>query len=220
MKVKKSLVEQIIKEEAVKVKKLIALNEEKKAIFKQLNELYEESPEESVMQEEDSLISLIPATDQQIVQQADQQPIQQAEVPLDEGKIWDAVKNLSLTKVKDAVIQSINRNPQEAQQAKAALMAKYAGKSFGDIYADIKSHMGIAETESGKMSVKDAISKACGILASFAGYSGLAGFFGAAATIVATGSGFGLPTMLATGAAISIAVAIVSGIAYIITKAK
>jgi hypothetical protein len=42
MKIKKSLVEQIIKEEAIKVKKLIALKEEKNNILKQLNELYEE----------------------------------------------------------------------------------------------------------------------------------------------------------------------------------
>jgi len=41
MKIKKSIVEQIIREEAVKVKKLMVLQEEKKAILKQLNELYE-----------------------------------------------------------------------------------------------------------------------------------------------------------------------------------
>lgn len=45
MKIKKSLVEQIIKEEAVKVKKLIALQEEKKQILGQLNEMYEEAAE-------------------------------------------------------------------------------------------------------------------------------------------------------------------------------
>ena len=42
MIIKKSLVEQIIKEEAAKIKKLIALKEEKKHVLKQLNELYEE----------------------------------------------------------------------------------------------------------------------------------------------------------------------------------
>lgn len=42
MKIKKSLVEQIIREESEKIKKLIILKEEKKRIIKQLNELYEE----------------------------------------------------------------------------------------------------------------------------------------------------------------------------------
>ena len=42
MKVKKSLVEQIIKEEAIKMRKLMVLKEEKLQIIKQLNELYEE----------------------------------------------------------------------------------------------------------------------------------------------------------------------------------
>ena len=45
MKVKKSLVEKIIKEEAEKMKKLISLMEEKKVISKQLNELYEDKQE-------------------------------------------------------------------------------------------------------------------------------------------------------------------------------
>jgi hypothetical protein len=49
MKIKKSLVEQIIKEEAMKIKKLIVLKEEKQHILKQLNELYEgENIEEGV----------------------------------------------------------------------------------------------------------------------------------------------------------------------------
>ena len=42
MKIKKSLVEQIIREESLKIKKIITLNEEKKVILKQLNELYKE----------------------------------------------------------------------------------------------------------------------------------------------------------------------------------
>jgi len=51
IKVKKSLVEQIIKEEAIKVKKLITLQEEKKQILKQLNELYEENLSEEELDE-------------------------------------------------------------------------------------------------------------------------------------------------------------------------
>jgi len=42
MKIKKSLVEQIIKEEALKIKRVMVLKEEKNQILKQLNELYEE----------------------------------------------------------------------------------------------------------------------------------------------------------------------------------
>jgi len=42
MKVKKSLVEQIIKEETEKIKTLLTLQEERVKIIKQLNELYEE----------------------------------------------------------------------------------------------------------------------------------------------------------------------------------
>ena len=42
MQVKKTVVDQIIKEEVVKLSKVIVLNEEKQNILKQLNELYEE----------------------------------------------------------------------------------------------------------------------------------------------------------------------------------
>jgi hypothetical protein len=42
LKVKKSLVEKIIKEESIKIKQLIVLQEEKNNIIKQLDELYEE----------------------------------------------------------------------------------------------------------------------------------------------------------------------------------
>jgi len=51
MKIKKSLVEQIIKEEAIKIKKLIVLKEEKENILKQLNELYEENLSEETLDE-------------------------------------------------------------------------------------------------------------------------------------------------------------------------
>lgn len=42
MKIKKSLVEQIIKEETEKIKQIKVLQEERKNIMKQLNELYDE----------------------------------------------------------------------------------------------------------------------------------------------------------------------------------
>jgi len=42
MKIKKSVVQQIIKEEVVKVKKMLSLKEERKAILKQLGELYKQ----------------------------------------------------------------------------------------------------------------------------------------------------------------------------------
>ena len=42
MKIKQSLVEQIIKEESLRVKRILVLKEEKENILKQLNELYEE----------------------------------------------------------------------------------------------------------------------------------------------------------------------------------
>ena len=51
MKIKKSLVEQIIKEEVVKIKKLIALKEEKHEILKQLNEMYEGNLSEEELDE-------------------------------------------------------------------------------------------------------------------------------------------------------------------------
>lgn len=48
MKIKKSLVEQIIKEQSEKIKQIAVLQEERKNIVKQLNELYEEKDEENL----------------------------------------------------------------------------------------------------------------------------------------------------------------------------
>jgi hypothetical protein len=59
MKLKKSLVEQIIKEEALKIKKIMVLKEEKERIIKQLNELYEEEAEVEEVGNEEEMVDEI-----------------------------------------------------------------------------------------------------------------------------------------------------------------
>lgn len=51
MKIKKTLIEQIVKEEVQKIQELKSLQEERKLIKKQLNELYEEEGGEEVIEE-------------------------------------------------------------------------------------------------------------------------------------------------------------------------
>jgi hypothetical protein len=53
MKIKKSLIEQIVKEEIQKIKEIKVLQEEKKNIQKQLDELYKEEMDEGIFSKKD-----------------------------------------------------------------------------------------------------------------------------------------------------------------------
>lgn len=137
MKVKKSVLEQIIREEATKFKTLMILKEEKQKIIKELNELYAE--DESTMLEGDEILDLIPdANDKQAYQQAKQQPHEQpqaqAQPMLEEG--FGGVIGSKI----NAMIGKIASNPQ-FQNIVSALSPKFAGKTYPEIYKIVKGDM-------------------------------------------------------------------------------
>jgi hypothetical protein len=67
MKIEKTLVQQIIKEEITKFKRLIILKEEKQNILKQLNELYEDSSPEMEEEGLKSFLGLELKTDEDVI---------------------------------------------------------------------------------------------------------------------------------------------------------
>jgi hypothetical protein len=135
MKIKKSEIKQIIKEETIKVKKLMVLKEEKRAIIKQLNELYEE--DESI-NEGDELINLIPDTnDKQVVQQALTAPTQQSSQATSNGIMEEGLGGTIMDKINDLLTKLPTTDFPKLQQT----LAPFMGKSYPDIYKMIKSKL-------------------------------------------------------------------------------
>jgi hypothetical protein len=139
MKIKKSLVEQIIKEEALKVKKLKTLNEEKKAILKQLNELYEEVPEESVM-DEDAALTQIPQDVLAIIPPEEMGEFKQSVHPaqtLEEGfggVIGDKIKSFVMSLFKGLA-------PEQSQAIQQDVQNKFGNMGFKEIFRIVKDKM-------------------------------------------------------------------------------
>lgn len=168
MKIKKSIVEQIIKEEAMKVKKLKILSEEKKTILKQLNELYEEAPEESVVDEDVALtqipqdvLAIIPPEEmgefKQSVQQAQTQTNASPEQPaqtLEEGfggVIGDKIKAFVMNLFKGL-------SPEQSQALQQDVQNKFGNMGFKEIFRIVKDKMKTATAlEEGKMSLRDIV---------------------------------------------------------------
>jgi len=220
MKIKKSLLEQIIKEEAMKIKKVMVLKEEKKSIIKQLNELYEETEDsaEEVMQEE-SILDMIPdAADQEAVKN-DMQQGQDSQQTLDEGfgsKIMDSISNILFGKVKQ-------QNPEGFEEFANQVGQKFAGKSYKDIYNTVKGTAKSSLEEYGEQKVtKENILGAIKKIAGNIGVSlGLGAFLSTAASAVMSeiqGDAYGIPQMLGKAALLFVGSAIISGIIYLIAN--
>lgn len=216
MKISEKLAKQIIKEEVIKVKKLIVLQNEKKAILKQLNELYEVETCEEVMKEEESILDLIPdandkATVQKDIQQAQQPQIQQPTTTLEEGiggKILNKIQSIVFSK------------PDELNKAVAELPDEYVGKSFPEIYQMVKQKISPSLEEGLGVNTFEAIAKYANGFFKTIGSIGTASLIGAIIETMRIGHEYGLPTTLAQiGASIS-AVAIISGLIYVIANAK
>jgi len=229
MKIKKSIVEQIIKEEAVKVKKLISLNEEKKVILKQLNELYEEQPEEEPVMEEDSILSLIPdPKDQQIaqqdIQQAQQTGQQATPTTLEEEMLSEAMGGV-LGKLQNLLLGKLKaQNPEGFEQAADAVGQKYANASYADIFKSVKAAAQPVMEEAvatGKKTMtkdeaKSTVEKVAGKVGSALGIAAPITYFASAMWTAATGTGFGIPSILGMASGGLLAAAVVAGLIYLL----
>jgi hypothetical protein len=231
MKIKKSLVLQIVKEEAIKVKKLIELNEEKKAVMKQLNELYqeveldEEQPEESVIKEEESILGLIPNPQDQQVAQQDLQQTQQAQqgaapAMLEEamGGVMGKLQNLLFGKVKA-------QNPEAFEQAADAIGQKYANASYADIFNSIKAiaQPAMEEAAAGKKTMtkdeaKSTVEKIAAKVGSSAGAAAPLTYLAGTLWTAASGTAFGIPAILGMISGGLIIAAIVAGLIYLLAS--
>lgn len=145
MKVKKSLVEQIIREEVVNIKKLITLNEEKKKIVKKLQELYQETEiDEPPLREEEipqDILAIIPQDQmgefKQSVQQAKSQQVPQQGQTLEEG-FGGALAD----KIKSFVNRLLSGlAPEKAQALIQDVQAKYGNMNFKQIFDTVKSKL-------------------------------------------------------------------------------
>lgn len=221
MKIKKSVFEQIIKEEALKVKKLIALKEEKAKITHKLNELYEE---DDCVTESESILDLIPdPNDKQKVQQDIQAQSQQQPQQLEES-----IGSGILNKIKDVLFSKVKtQNPEGFEQLAQDVKSKYAGKSFKDIYNTLKpSIQGVFNEESRKSSAKmnlktgvlKGVNKSSAVLGISSGSASVLLFAASLVLSSIQGHGGGLPTTLGQYALGLIATAVVSGIVYILSK--
>ncbi len=220
MKIKKSLLEQIIKEEAMKIKKVMVLKEEKKSIIKQLNELYEETEDsaEEVMQEE-SILDMIPdAADQEAVKN-DMQQGQDSQQTLDEGfgsKIMDSISNILFGKVKQ-------QNPEGFEEFANQVGQKFAGKSYKDIYNTVKGTAKSSLEEYGeqkvtKENVLGAITKISATVASAFGIGSVLSTAVSAVMSEIQGHAYGIPQMLGKAALLLVGSAVISGIIYLIAN--
>jgi len=231
--IKKSLFEQIVKEESVKVKKLITLNEEKKNILKQLNELYAEEDEVVSVMQEDDIMNIIPdPQDKQAAIQA-QAAVQIAPAPAAAPTTLEEGVGDILNKIKQAIASQVQaKDPQGFNQAVQTLSQKFGNKSYAEIYNDIKNTVKSAfgtttpapgVTEEGimgkglsKQQLAVGAEKAANLAANLLGIGGVGAFIAAGAMIVITGSGFGLPTVIAGYAAAALVGALIAGIIYVI----
>lgn len=223
MKIKKSLVQQIIKEEAVKVKRLIELKEEKEVIMKQLNELYQEvdTEEESMMQEEDSILGLIPNPQDQQVAQQDLQQAQQSQqgaapAMLEEGMggIMGKLQSLLFGKVKA-------ENPEAFEQAADTIGQKYANASYADIFNSVKAMTQPAMEEAAKKTMtkdeaKSTVEKVASTIGSSAGAAAPLTYLAGTLWTAASGTAFGIPTILGMVSGGLIITAIIAGLIYLL----
>ncbi len=224
MKIKTSLVRQIIKEEAVKVKRLIELKEEKQAILKQLNELYQEVD----LDEAESILSLIPdQNDQQLAQQDMQQAqtTQQAPGTLEEEMLDEGIGGI-LGKIQNLLFGTIKqKDPQGFEQAANAIGQQYAGKSFQQIYNDIKgvAQPALEEAMGGKKTMtkdeaKASVEKIAAKVGTVAGVSAPLTYFASAIWTAIQGTGFGIPSVLGAVSGGLLATAIVAGLIYLLAS--
>lgn len=215
MKIKKSLVEQIIREETEKLKKLIVLKEEKEQIVKQLNELYEENSETI---EEESVLDLLPPEDKQVAIQDIQQTQVQPQA-LEEGSLTSGI----LGKIQNLILGIKQQDPQGVEQAASAMASKYRNKSFSEIYNDVKQMIQpeIAEGNKRVYSAGEVKEKVAKIASKIAGVTGGAAplvYIVSAIWTAIQGTGMGIPTILGQTSMGLIISAVVSGVIYILAN--
>ena len=215
MEIKKSVVDQIIKEETLKLQKVILLKEEKGKILKQLNELYEEN-----VMEEESIADLMPPQDKQEFVQSTQ--VAQPEASTLEEGVMSGV----LGKIQNLVTKNFKEKyPNEFQKDAATLASQYGNKSFGEIYNFIK---GVAQSSlaegvgEGKKpySAKDVTEKTNKVAENvFQGAMLSAMAMGLPAVIISSISGGaqGIPTILGAGAVASLIAAAIAGVIWVMS---
>ena len=211
MKIKKSLVEKIIKEEVIKIGQIMSLNEEKEAIEKELNELYEDV---DVMAEVEELLS---PEELQIIAQ----PQPQAQPAMEEGiggNMIEKIKNvLNLGNLKNLVYSKLNEAAQKfginISQVADELEGKFgAGASLSSIKGALKGGLAEGAEES-------TIQKIVGRVSSVAGVAGFLGYLSTAIITASKGSGVGLEGLQMAAIGL-LATAVVSGVIYVILGAR
>lgn len=203
MKIEKTKVQQIIKEEVEKFQKIKSLQKEKKQILAQLNEVY---GGEAI--KEDSVLDLLPPQDKQIVQQDIQK-----EQP--QGALEEGVGGGIMSKIKSFIFSK----PKELEQAAKELPDAYVGKSYAQIYQMIK--------QKAASNLNEGDGEGVDIAAKIAGYVGGGSAITAFLTYIASaiytgsqGSGYGIPHTLGQIAGGLIVVAIISAIIYVVAAYK
>jgi hypothetical protein len=239
MKIEKSLVQQIVREEVIKAKKLIILKEEKQRIIKQLNELYGED----VIEEDASLLDLINPKEKQNIVQGIQQAgggqnnnvngAQKVAQPgakqtgntnmgqvtpqnLQEGFDLNKIFNgLKLSNIKNIVFGKIAKeHPEDFKKFKDAVSkSNYVGKSVDQIYNNIKQQAPVTEGKIG-----DVVHTIAKILVSTIGV-GIGAEFVYIALMILTGWGLAIPAIMGSAILISLVALAAAGLIYIITSA-
>lgn len=141
IKIKKSILDKIIKEESEKINKIITLKEERKSVLKSLNELYQEvdldEEVESYKEIPDEVMSIIPDSEKE---EFEDSIINKKENINEENVIEEGIGGIISDKIKNFVLSLFkNMTPEEISNIKKDINTKFGGMNFMQTYNLIKN---------------------------------------------------------------------------------